>query len=143
EGHDAVLTSAGCSTTTLPASDDGSSGRVSLPFALDFFGKRYSSLYVNTNGNVTFDGPLDDSTPFPLGSSETPIIAPFFADVDTRGEGSRPVTYGPIETWSTHVDGHSAFCVDWVNVGYSDDHSDHLNSFQLVLVDRSDTGAGN
>ncbi len=33
-------------------------------------------------------------TPFDLNTTSTPIIAPFFADVDTRNAGD-PVTYGP------------------------------------------------
>ena len=37
----------------------------------------------------------------------------------------------------------TAFGVDWLNVGYFNSHVDKTNSFQLLLVDRSDTGAGN
>jgi hypothetical protein len=33
--------------------------------------------------------------------------------------------------------------VNWVDVGYFSGHTDKLNSIQLLLVDRSDTGAGN
>jgi hypothetical protein len=62
-----------------------------------------------------------------------PILAPFFADVDTRAPGSDVVRYGP-----GTVDGHNAFGVDWINVGYFYKHDDKLNSFQLVLIDRSD-----
>ena len=32
--------------------------------------------------------------------------------------------------------------MNWVNVGYYAAHADKLNSFQLLLVDRSDQGAG-
>ena len=38
--------------------------------------------------------------------------------------------------------GHNAFCVNWVNVGYYSGGTDKLNSFQLLLVDKSDKGAG-
>jgi hypothetical protein len=41
------------------------------------------------------------------------------------------------------VDGHAAFGVTWMNVGYYQIHADKLNSFQLVLIERADTGAGN
>jgi hypothetical protein len=68
----------------------------------------------------------------------TPIIAPFFADVDTRATGGGSVDYG-IGT----VDGHNAFGVTWNAVGYYGEHTDKLNTFQVVLIDRSDTGAGN
>jgi hypothetical protein len=125
-------------TNVLPANDDDSTGLVPLPFAVNFFGRSYSGLYVNNNGNVTFDVPLSGFTPFDLTSTSTVIIAPFFADVDTEGIGSDAVTCG-VGT----VDGRQAFGVNWINVGYFSSHADKLNSFQLVLINRSDTGPGN
>lgn len=123
---------------TLGATDDGSSGAVSLPFSANFFGQTFNSVYVNNNGNITFDSPLSSFTPFGLTSTQTAIIAPFFADVDTRGTGSGVVTYG-----TGTVDGHAAFGVDYPNVGYYSSGTDKLNNFQVVLIDRSDTGTGN
>jgi hypothetical protein len=66
-----------------------------------------------------------------------PIIAPYDGDVDTRGLGSNVVTYGP-----TTFDGMPALCANWVDVGYSPSQVSKLNSFQLLLVDRSDVAAG-
>lgn len=97
---------------TLPANDDGSSSAVNIGFNVDFFGLVFSQLYVNNNGNITFDSPLSTFTPFDLTSTGRQIIAPFFADVDTRNNGS-PVTYGYGE-----FDGLAAFGVNWVNVDY-------------------------
>ena len=143
EGPNAVITNPGCVGTNLPANDDGSSARVDLPFPINFFGTSYNSLFVNNNGNVTFDSALSTFTPFGLSGAQRVIIAPFFADVDTRGGVSDLVHYGAISAGSTDVNGHAAFCVNWVNVGYYSGHTDKLNSFQLVLIDRSDTGEGN
>lgn len=42
----------------------------------------------------------------------------------------------------TTFEGHQAFCVNWLNVGYFSAHTDKLNSFQLLLVNRSDQGVG-
>ena len=123
---------------TLPANDDSSTGAVSIGFDANFFGLNFNQLFVNNNGNVTFDSPLGTFTPFNLTSTGRQIIAPFFADVDTRGIGSGLVTYG-----TGTVDGRNAFGVNWINVGYFSQRTDKTNSFQLVLVDRSDTGAGN
>lgn len=133
----AVYNSPGCSANVLPANDDGSTGRVDLPFSINFFGTSESSLFVNNNGNVTFDAPLSTYTPFNISSGSPPIIAPFFADVDTRGSGSGLVTYG-----ATTFEGYNAFCVDWPNVGYYDSHTDKLNTFQLLIVQRSDVAPG-
>jgi len=127
----------GCGASTLPANDDGSTGEVALPFTVNFFGTTYSSLYVNNNGNVTFTGPQSTFTPFGLVDTSAVIIAPFFADVDTRGIGSGIVSYG-----STTFNNRPAFCANWVDVGYYSMGTDKLNGFQLLLVDRSDVGAG-
>ncbi len=109
-----------------------------MGFALDFFGTAYTSLYVNTNGNVTFNAPNLAFRPFPLqGEVGTPIIAPFFADVDMRAEASNVVRYG-----TGLVDGRQAFGVNWIDVGYFFKHADKLNSFQLILIDRSDRYPG-
>lgn len=126
-------------TNSMVRNDDGSaSGLIPIGFTLDFLGTTTNSAYVNNNGNITFDDPLGTYTPFPLNSTSVPIIAPFFADVDTRGAGSGVTQWG-----QGIVDGHAAFAVDYVNVGYYGSHDDKLNSFQLVLINRSDTGAGN
>ena len=133
----AVVDDPNCSANTLPANDDGSTDQVSLPFTLDFFGTDYSTLWVNNNGNVTFTGPLSTYTPFAITAVTAPMIAPFLADGDTRGTGSGLVTYG-----ATTYRGRSAFCVDWPYVGYYAGHTDLLNDFQLLLVDRSDVAPG-
>jgi hypothetical protein len=135
----ALITSADCTQNALARNDDGSTSAVALPFPIEFFGRRYERLWVNNNGNVTFDGPLSTYTPFGLSGTSAVIIAPFFADVDTRASGSDLVRYG----WGeTTYQGHRAFCVNWINVGYYSFHTDKLNSFQLLLVEREDSAAG-
>ncbi len=70
--------------------------------------------------------------------SHFPTLAPFWADVDTSGQGSGLVTYG-----ATQYNGDAAFCVLWPMVGYYDSHTDKRNDFQLLIVDRQDTGTDN
>ena len=132
----AVVQSTDCTKTVLDRNDDGSSPLVPLGFTVNFYGRTYSQVYVNNNGNVTFDGPLSTYTPFGLTAARRAIIAPFFADVDTRGTLSDVVRYG---YGATIYEGRPAFCVNWIGVGYYSGHTDKLNSFQLLLVDR---GAG-
>ncbi len=121
----------------LGANDDGSSDREALGFQINFFGQSLSSLWVNNNGNVTFDGALDTYNPFPLLNSGRQILAPFFADVDTGGQGSGVVQFG-----QAMIDGRRAFGVNWIGVGYFNAQTDRLNSFQLIITDRSDIAAG-
>jgi hypothetical protein len=138
-GPGALRDLAGCQANVLPRNDDLSTGLVSLPFSIDFFDHTYAALYVNNNGNVTFGAPLSDYTPYPLNTTTTAMIAPFFGDVDTRPVASDVVTYG-----ETVVDGHTAFCVNWAGVegvGYYNQQTDKLNKFQLLLIDRSDVGS--
>jgi len=122
---------------TLARNDDLSTGLVNIGFNVNFFGLNDNQLYVNNNGNVTFDSPLGTFTPFPLSTTNRQIIAPFFADVDTRNLASGVVQYG-----TGTVDGRSAFGVNWINVGYFPSRIDKLNSFQLIMTDRSDIAAG-
>lgn len=125
---------AGFDANTLPGNDDGSTGLVPVGFPANFFGTTFDSLFVNNNGNVTFDQSLGTFTPFDLTSTGRKIIAPFFGDVDTR-TGTGLVTYG-----GGSVNGHRAFGVTWPGVGCFALNTRVLNFFQVILVERSDTG---
>ena len=130
---------AGFNGTALPANDDGSSPQTALGFTANYYGSNYMSAFVNNNGNLTFDTSLSEFTPFGLTTNlGTPIIAAFFADVDTRGAGSGLTRYG-----TGIVDGRVAFGATWDGVGYFIGRADKLNSFQLLLINRGDTGDGN
>lgn len=131
----AMVDDGGCISHRLSRNDDGSSAQVTLPFRINFFQRYYSSLYINNNGNVTFQSPLSEYTPFRITASTPPIIAPFFADVDTRGSASNVVTYG-----AASYDGNPAFCVNWRHVGYYNSRTDKRNDFQLLLVLRDAAG---
>lgn len=129
---------AGLFTTPLAANDDGSTGLVSLGFTANINITNYTQTYVNNNGNITFNNPLGTFTPSAINSGGFgPIIAPFFADVDTRASGSLPVTYG-----ANSLGGFNVFGVDYIHVGVYGSQP-IFNDFQMILTDRSDTGAGN
>ncbi|MBI3684733.1 MAG: putative Ig domain-containing protein [Acidobacteria bacterium] len=123
---------------SIPRNDDGSAPLEPIGWTLNFFGRLRTGVFVNNNGNVTFDAPLPTYTPFGLTGVQREIIAPFFADVDTRPPGSKLVTYGP-----DVVNGRRAFGANYLDVGYYNQHVDKLDSFQLVLIERPDTGDGN
>lgn len=109
-------------------SDDGFTGSINLGFSFSFFGSSYSSFYINNNGNISFNSGIAAYTPdpnLPIGAGQ-PIIAPFFADVDTRGTGSVGAVYLNQTVTNQTI-------VTWDQVGYYDQHTDLLNSFQLVV----------
>ena len=130
--HDASLF-----TNTLAANDDGSTGLVDLGFTANINATNYTQTFVNNNGNITFANPLGTFTPAAISSgSFGPIIAPFFADVDTSDPSSSLVSYG-----SATLGGRNVFGVNYINVGVFSSQP-IFNSFQMILTDRSDISAG-
>jgi hypothetical protein len=124
----------------LNRNDDGSTSQIPIGFPINLFGTIWSNCYVNNNGNITFNGSKSNFTPDPLQVIGFPIVAPFWADVDSRATGSSVVTYSyDVE----EVNGRSAFGVNWKSVGYYNRKGDKLNSFQLIFIDRADTGINN
>lgn len=125
---------------TLYRNDDGSSSLINLGSifeqGLNFNGNTFNGLYVNTNGNITFDGPLSQYTPGTIGNGALSIIAPFWADVDTRlpDTGTSGNVY-----WDFNA-ARDSFVVTWSDVGYYNRKVDKTNTFQMELVDQ---GAGN
>ena len=117
----------------LAANDDSSTGSLLLPFAVNFFGTTYTSFFVNNNGNISFGAPVGSFTPSAFPGSSTPIIAPYWADVDTSNQpGGGQVFY--------NIDDPSTLAVTWSKVGYFSDHNNKLNDFQLVMYNK---GGGN
>lgn len=128
----------GFDTNTIPRNDD-SSYSANIGFSINFFGKDYDKLYINNNGNLTFQGRLGSYTPRSLKSAGRPIIAPFWADVHTSCSGSGTVKYG-----MSNVNGFTAFGVTWENVRhYSCGRASKVNTFQVIIIERSDLGNGN
>lgn len=138
DANAAAIHDAGLFTTNFPGNDDGSTSFQNFGFTsnLNFNGVNYTGAYVNNNGNVTFSSPLGTYTPFGITGGSLPMLAPFFADVDTRAGNT--VHYG-----TSTIGGHNVFGVNWINVGYYSRHTNLLNSFQLIVTDRTDTGTGN
>ena len=143
----------GFNSKKLTAADDNYSGLEPIGFPINVFPTianpgPWTGFYVNNNGNITIGGPAGSYRPLPLQSSaqEIPnlvaLIAPFWADVDTNparypatANGCKVVTYG-----QGFADGRPAFGVNWRDVGYYNQATDKLNSFQLILIDRSNIG---
>ena len=130
----------GFNSTLLARGDDFFVGPAALGFAANYFGNTYSNTYISNNGYLTFGSGSSSFSPIGLGSgySGAPIIAPFYADTDTRNLSSAQAAYG-----NGIFEGHSAFGATWNGVGYYPVAANKLNSFQVLLVDRTDTGLGN
>jgi hypothetical protein len=110
--------------------DDMSSPSLALPFTFNFYGVNYNQVFINTNGNISFTAPYFNFTANPFPDPSFNMIAPFWADVDTRHPMSGLVYYKITPT---------ALIVKWDNVGYFNTHDDKLNTFQLIITDGTDT----
>ncbi len=150
----------------LGPNDDGSSMAIDItpvfPTGVQFFGATHTTMYVNTNGNITFDDGVAAYTPAAFPIAMQAMIAPFWADVDTRpsgltcggypdGSGAPTYTYAgdcmnPADNgvwWALDPD-HDRIVVTWDRVGYFRCHTDKRMSFQLILsrVDGTTTCGG-
>ena len=129
---------AGYGETALTRSDDGSMQvDISSVFenGLNYFGTSFagSQLYVNTNGTVSFGAAFES---YPTTGNQgvfAHLIAPFWADVDTRidGEGAESG-----QVWIDLDPANDTFTVTWENVGSYRRNADQTNLFQLQLIDR-------
>ncbi len=132
-------------TNVVPRNDDGFTGHVDLtgafPGGLNFYGGPYTEMWVNTNGNITFHQGLSTYTPraFPRPRAATaaalaPMIAPYWADVDTRVDsliGPAPMPNHNRVYFDVRP---GQITVTWFDVGYFSERYDHRMSFQLVLT---------
>jgi hypothetical protein len=118
----------GFGTQSIFRNDDSGEGPVTLPFSVNFYGTVYDSFYVNTNGNITFRSVFPEFTPSFFPGAPQPIIAPWWADVDTRNPG----TGDDGLVWYAIPDAETAV-VTWNNVGVYNQLNPPTNNFQLVL----------
>lgn len=118
----------GSGNIVVPTGDDLASSAIPLGFDFEFFGKSYNQIYVSTNGIVSFVNPVTtfSASGFPQGE---PILAPFWADADTRAAGQIRLQR------STSARGNPVVQVDWINVGYFNQHNDKKNTFSLYIED--------
>lgn len=110
--------------------DDQSTDSIIIPFSFNFFGTLYNKLYINNNGNISFDFPYSSFNSLSFPSNQVRMMAPFWTDVDTRDSLSGIVYYKITPTY---------IIVKWENVGYYYRNSDKLNAFQLIITDGFDT----
>ena len=143
---------------------EGSSDPIPLGFSVNFFGHEHSTTYINSNGSVSFGAALGPFVPLELSELGAPVIAPFHGHVLASFYGPTfLVNYGTGE-----VDGHRAFQATWPGAppfatcnspppppqsdaesganqplqSFDGGEGGPSNTFQVVLVDRSDVSPG-
>ena len=137
---------------------------------ISLFGQSYSSAYVCSNGIISFGAAELGYNPTPFPSSSTPIIAPFWADIDVRCGSSTTLRaqsgcgggsfYWQFITAQSNLsqyvsamdrrvrqlydpsfEAESLFVATWDAVGYHSLQTDALNSFQAAVATAAD-GSG-
>ncbi len=128
-------------TLAMTPNDDGSSAPIAIPFQFNLYSDLYSLLYINNNGNVSFDSPWATFTASPFPTASFAMVAPFWGDVDTRGDDGNGLNGGQVWYKVTPT----ALYVNWDEVGYFNSYTDKHNSFQLIITNGNDPviGIGN
>jgi len=125
---------AGYGENTFSTADDRTGGlddgsiKVSLSSAfgasgINFFGTAYSSIFINTNGLLTFGTANRSYSSVALTTLGQPSIAPFWTDIDINKSGE---IYWDLDATSGRL------IVTWLNVGPFSGTG--TNSFQVVLT---------
>ena len=100
-----------------------------IPFDFCFYGQTYSSVYLTTKGTIALGGGYYDWTPSefptPTGGTEPQYnhICGFWADFDFNAAG---------QYFYKVTD--EALYVNFVEVGYYNQHQDYLNTFQMIIT---------
>ena len=137
---------------TLFKNDDGFAGPIRISVAFPFFSKVYTSLFVNTNGLISFERGVRQYTP-----SEFPLldiigVSPFWGDIDTRRGGDvfyreildatslNSIAYEIRRSFSSFYSFKPtwAYCVTWyqvANYGWTGFQSSPINNtFQAIVA---------
>jgi hypothetical protein len=116
--------------TVLPLNGDDVAVELPLPFAFPFNGTRWTSVWVSSNGNLTFGAPemvnsvADLQLPGFLAGP--PRVAPLFTDLDPSGSFNGGLTGLILAEEQAH-----SMTVHWVSVPYILDRE--TNSFSVTL----------
>jgi hypothetical protein len=146
----------GYGTSCMPPNDDGSwpADTVGLdltpafPHGLHFYAGSYTRGWVNNNGNLSFHAALSTYTPSAFPGAPQPMIAPYWADVDTRNmvtcDAAGYPSGGGYPCGATCSDPQSdgvwwsltpgQMVVTWDQVGYFLCQLSPVMSFQMILT---------
>nr|XP_060640334.1 alpha-tectorin-like [Anolis sagrei ordinatus] len=131
-----------------PIDDDGTSPEIHMSKPFEYFGKNYTSCYVNNNGVVSFDEPVPEYTPkgIPLTDGKA-FVAPYWGDVNNElggyiwhRETKDPAILNRMTNDINEYFPDSHFKADWAlistwdHVAYFGSRSSKTNTFQCILT---------
>ena len=154
----------GYGTNCMPPCDDGywpdnTTGldiTGAFPSGLKFYNGTYTHLWINNNGSISFSGGIMTFTPDAFPGAPQPMIAPYWADVDTRtasecNSGSYPsggsypagaVCMNPATdgVWWSIKPGQMV--ITWDHVGLYRCQTTPTMTFQIILTTSAACGGG-
>lgn len=116
---------------SLPSTsiDDGwaSASPFNLPFTFCFYGQSFNQVWMNNNGNISFNNGISSFTSSAFPSIGNTMIAAFWADFYLTTGGTMHATITP-----------TAAIFNWVNMGYYSNQNDKINTCQIVITNGAD-----
>ncbi len=116
---------------SLPSTsvDDGwaAASPFNLPFNFCFYGQSFNQVWMNNNGNISFNNGLSSFTSSAFPSVGNTMIAAFWADFYLTSGGTMHATITP-----------TAAIFNWVNMGYYANQNDKINTCQIVITNGLD-----
>ena len=116
--------------------------RLTVPF--NFFNRYYTSLYISTNGYISFIDNYNENIPEQFPIQNIPMIAAFWDDIDTSKGGNiyyKQITSTSTLTLISNDINQSSFRASWAFIATWDRvaafYSEFIglrNSFQLILA---------
>jgi hypothetical protein len=117
--------------TVLPLTGDDATAAIDLPFAFPFYGDSYNSVWVDTNGVLSFTEP-GRSLPYPgsgtlrSAAASNAVIAPFWDDLVVDAQAS-------VRTSVSGAGGTERMLIEWRNVHRKGNTAQRL-SFEATLA---------
>lgn len=117
----------------LDLTDDGSA-LLKIPFDFTFFNSIQNTVWVNANGNLSFDSSIGNFAPeyFPL---NVPMLAPFWADLQKSSVYSNSGIYYLMEENSIRI--------LYQNMALYEKDPANTLTFEVILKEKSSKGSGN
>ena len=103
---------------------DCASAPIPLPgWTFELYGSVYDEFYINSKGMISFGGNVIDWTPTSFPEAEYNQITGYWQDTDNRSVGEIMYKITP-----------EAVYVNFVEVGYYNNHDDLTNNFQIIIT---------
>src|SRR5207247_1907704 len=107
-------------TDRLTSGDNVATGTLSIGFTFNFFGTNFTTLFVNSNGLITFGSSTTSGVNNTLSANPTQAaIAPFWDDLTvTNSVGSGGASTARVKTQLLGIAGSRQFVIQWDKVTF-------------------------